>query len=69
VRNTWEKPFKKRKDLFWLLVSEVTVHGQLAPLLLGLQGGRTSWQKDVIEQNCSISLCLGSEEVETECFG
>jgi hypothetical protein len=36
-----------RKDLFWLIVSGVSLHGHLAPLLLHLWWGRTSWQNAV----------------------
>jgi hypothetical protein len=36
VTNTGDKQLIKKKGLFWLTVSEVLVHGHLAPLLLGL---------------------------------
>jgi hypothetical protein len=36
---------KKSKGLFRLAVSEVSVYGQLVPLLLGLWWGRASWQR------------------------
>lgn len=32
VTNTWNDPLINRKYLFWLMVSEVLVHDQLAPL-------------------------------------
>jgi hypothetical protein len=31
VTNTWGSNFRKRKDLFWLTTSKVSVHGHLAP--------------------------------------
>jgi hypothetical protein len=33
-RNSWDNQRKRRKDLFWLMVSEVSIHSQLA-LLFG----------------------------------
>jgi hypothetical protein len=38
-KSTWRK-----KCLLWLMVLDISVHGQLVPLLLGLWWGRTSWQ-------------------------
>jgi hypothetical protein len=35
-QNTWDNQFKRGKDLFWLIVSEDSVHGQLTLLFLGL---------------------------------
>jgi hypothetical protein len=35
VTKTCEKQFKRKKDLSWLMVSEVLDHGQLALLFLG----------------------------------
>jgi hypothetical protein len=36
----------RRKALFWLMVSEASVHGHLAPVAWVLGGGRTSWQQE-----------------------
>jgi hypothetical protein len=47
--------------LFWLMVSEVSVHGQLAPLFL--EGIRPPWQKTVVKQSC---FPHGSQEAERQ---
>jgi hypothetical protein len=36
VTNTWEKQFKSKKNLLWLIVSEVTAHGWLVAFWGGL---------------------------------
>jgi hypothetical protein len=45
-----ERTAYRRKDLFWLMVSEVLGHDQLDPLFLGCSetehhGGRAWWYK------------------------
>jgi hypothetical protein len=42
-QNTWQKQFKRKKSLFWLMLSEVSIHGHMALVLLGLWWGRTWW--------------------------
>jgi hypothetical protein len=49
-----------KKDLFWLMVSEISVHSQLAPLVLGLLKGR-----NILEERLLTSWQPGSKD-ETE---
>jgi hypothetical protein len=49
VIDTQEKQFKRRRDLFWLMISEVSVHGGLVPLLETVfkaeqHGSKSMWQ-------------------------
>jgi hypothetical protein len=52
-----------KKDLFWLTVSEVSVHGQLAPLLWASGKVETSWWEHVAKQSY---IPHGSQEVERD---
>jgi hypothetical protein len=51
-QNTPEKQLKRWKDLFLLTVSEVSIHGHLAHLLLGLWWGSISWWEHMVEKSC-----------------
>jgi hypothetical protein len=39
-QNTWKKSTEKRKSWFWLMTSELSAHGGLVPLHLGLEQDR-----------------------------
>jgi hypothetical protein len=43
------KQFKKRKDLFWLIVSEISVHDLFAPLLWAVVR-QASWRQEGISE-------------------
>jgi hypothetical protein len=60
LTNAWDDhPIRDHNYKLWLIVSEVSVHGQQDTLLLGLC---TSWQKCVMKQSCS----LYGREVKTQ---
>lgn len=42
------------RDLFWFMVSKLSVHGHLATLLLGLWWGKTSWWKHMAEETADL---------------
>lgn len=44
-----------KKVLLRVMVSELSVHGLLAALPLGLFGGSTSWQEHMLEQMVMIT--------------
>jgi hypothetical protein len=55
------KQFIRKKSLFWLTVSKVSVHGWLVTLLLGLGPGRTSWQDCKVDET---ALFHGGQEAK-----
>jgi hypothetical protein len=60
-QNAWKKQFEMKEDLFWLMVSEVSVHSHLAPSFLGLS---KSWLRGCGELlNCSPH---GGQEAESK---
>jgi hypothetical protein len=62
-QNSWDTQLVRRNGLFWLIVSETSVHGQLAPLLSSLCRGSTSQQKCMAEESWSLH---GDWEAERE---
>jgi hypothetical protein len=46
----------KEKRFILVVVSEVSVHGQLAPLLWACGKGETTWWKSRAEESCSPHL-------------
>jgi hypothetical protein len=57
------KSHKREEELFWLMVLEISVHGQLASLLWAWGESETSWWKGMAEGSC---FPHDSQEAERE---
>jgi hypothetical protein len=53
---------KRKKDLLWLMVSEVSIHGQLVPLLWSCGESDIMAARECGKEGCSLMAARNQKE-------